>query len=189
MEKNCRLEKEYTIPFELYRDAYDEYLKKNIYPKSRIFMLIFLVVAVVYIAAAIEDPSSTFAYILIFLCLAFAFREWYNPRKMRRSIIDTVRDMGEIRYKLLIENDSVEFSTINSGDVENFPEEDDDSENIPGEPTVIPVEQITSIQEYERFFLLYHGKEMFYIIPKDVFSQEELEIVRTTVAGSQNGGK
>jgi hypothetical protein len=83
----------------------------------------------------------------------------------------------------------VEFSTINSGDVENFPEEDDDSENIPGEPTVIPVEQITSIQEYERFFLLYHGKEMFYIIPKDVFSQEELEIVRTTVAGSQNGGK
>lgn len=178
MEENYKLEKEYTISYDLFRKAYREFQKKNVYPKSYLFMGLFLVIGVIYIAAAIEDPSSTLSYVLIFLCFALAFREWYNPRKMRRNIVDTVREMGELRYGLHIDDENVEFSTLPIDDVENSgDDEDNEPEELP-EATVIPINGELSVQEYDEFFLLYQGKRNFYIIPKEGFTEYELETVR-----------
>lgn len=189
MEENYKLEKEYSISFDLFRDAYSTFQKKNIYPKSYLFMGVFLLVAIIYIFAAVKDPSNKLTYVLIFLCLALAFREWYNPRKIKRSVTDVVKEMSEDRYKFCLGDSYVDISTVHIGGVENFADKESDSdensesaeeeiESEYPEKTRIPLNSELSIQEYEKYFLFYIKKKTFYIVPKDDFSEYELETVR-----------
>lgn len=46
------------------------------------------------------------------------------------------------------------------------------------EKTRINVDEGFQLMEYDRFFLMLAGKEMFYILPKEGFSESELKIVR-----------
>ena len=48
------------------------------------------------------------------------------------------------------------------------------------EKSVIKLDESYGLLEYEKFFLLMEGKKVFYILPKEGFSEEELEIVRGT---------
>lgn len=183
MEENYRLEKEYKLSHDIFRDAYREFQKKNVYPKSYIFMALFLVIAVIYIIAAIKDPSSTLAYILIVICIALAVREWYNPRKARANMIEAVKALGEVTYKLGVGDSYVDISTINTANVENSAEDEeeisDENEELQlPEKTRIPLDNNFSVQEYSEFFILYSGKEVFYIVPKAGFTEYELELVR-----------
>lgn len=45
---------------------------------------------------------------------------------------------------------------------------------------MIPFDENYSLLEYEGFFLIFSGKELFYIVPKAQFSLDELEIIRKT---------
>lgn len=186
MEENYRLIKDYKIPYELFREAYHSYQKKYIYPKSYIFMAIFFILAADFIIAAVKEPSNKLVYLLIFVCIAFAFREWFNPRKIRNSIVDTVKELGEPTYRIGVADDYVEISTIDNGSVENFaadPEIDELEYNEEYDPmpekTTLAINDELKILEYDRYFLLMSGKRMFYILPKEGFSEGELEIIRS----------
>lgn len=192
MEKNYKLEKEYTIPFEVFKKAYDAFQKKNVYPKSYIFMGLFLIIAIIYIFAAIESPKNTLAYVLILISLGLAFREWYNPKKIRRNLLDAVQALGEEKYRLCIDDEWIEISTITEDSVENSDDEtknsDEESDNEEDQETDmpedypessrIPINSEITVQEYDQFFLLHIKKRMFYIIPKEGFTEYELEIIR-----------
>lgn len=187
MEENRKLEKKYTLTFEIMREGYDMFQKKNIYPKSYFFMSIFLALAVIYIVAAVKDPKSILAYILLFVCLALGFREWYNPRKRRRSFIDASREMGDCEYNLVITDTDIKITSVGEEPEENDVDEngeDEDSDIDDYEepaPTEIPLDDNIYAEEYERFFLLYYDKRVFYIIPKNGWSEEELQIFRDSV--------
>lgn len=181
MEENYRLEKEYKISHDIFREAYREFQKKNVYPKSYIFMTIFIVIAVIYIIAAIKDPSSTLAYVLILVCIALAVREWYNPQKARKSLVEAVKELENVTYKICVGESFVDISTVDSGDVEKIGEETDTDSNeqpveLP-EKTRIPLDESFSVQEYDDFFILYSGKNVFYVVPKAGFTEYEIEII------------
>lgn len=187
MEENIRMKKEYSISFDMFRKAYSVFQKKYVYPKSYLFMALFLVIAVIYIFAAVKDTSNTFTYVLIFLCLAMAFREWYNPRKIRRTLVDTVREMGDVTYMLKVKEESIEIETVMTQTIIDAPdsdvlteEETDDYSEIDELPekSVIPINSDLTVQECDEFFLLYIKKQMFYIVPKLGFDDSELEIMR-----------
>lgn len=185
--EQLRLEKIYTISTDMFREGFTAYQKKFVYPKNYLFMAVFFVLALNFVYGAVKAPDNYFAYVMIAVCLALMVREWLNPRRMRRAVIDTIRDMGGQEYKITVGDTWVEFSTIEQGNVENFVETDDstefstiqrgDVENEPVPPTRIENERL-KILEYDRFFLLVDGKIMFYIVPKDVFSQAEIDIIR-----------
>ena len=198
MEENYKLEKEYKVPADTFRDAYLEFQKKYVYPKSYIYMAVFSVIAVALIIfgiLAMHDASKKQKYIMYLAFVAacvFAFREWYNPRKMRRNLTDSVRALGEPVYKIGVGEKFVDISTV-SDDLSNIAEaaetkEDGESEEekadditetdpLP-EKTRINIDDGFQLMEYDRFFLMLAGKEMFYILPKDGFSESELKIVR-----------
>lgn len=183
MEENYRLEKEYQITYDIFREAYREFQKKNVYPKSYIYMGLFIAIAIIYVIAAVKDPNSTLAYILIVVCLALAIREWYNPRKARSNIVEAVKALGDVTYKMGIGENYVDISTVEPIDVENTESENNDNdvcddEEIVPEKTRIPIDNEFSVQEYSDFFIIYSGKKMFYIVPKKGFSEYELELVR-----------
>lgn len=178
MEENYKLEKEYKIPFDTFREGYKVFQKKFIYPKSYVLAAVFLILAADFIYSAARDPSNSLAYILAMICLSLAFREWYNPRKIRRQIIDTVNDLGEPVYKISVSETFAEISTV----VPLKKHEDDDSEEDSGEtlpePTRIPFDDNFNITEYDSLFLIIYGKSVFYIVPKENFSESELYILR-----------
>lgn len=194
MEENYKLEKEYKVPAETFRDAYLEFQKKYVYPKSYIYMAIFGVLAVallIFGIFAMHDAPKKQKYIMYLAFIAaaaFSLREWFNPRKMRRSLTESVRALGEPVYKIGVGNKFVDISTV-SDDLSNIAEteeKDDGEENtdIPGEIDPLPektrinVDEGFQLMEYDRFFLMLAGKEMFYILPKEGFSEAELKILR-----------
>ena len=187
MKENYKLEKEYSISANTFREGYLAFQKKYIYLKSYIFIGIFTVLAADFIYAAVKDPKNYFAYLLIVICLSLAFREWYNPRKIRRSLVDTVKELGEPVYKIGVGESFVDISTVSvpdgieeeTGEGETEPDESSVSEesNLP-EPTRIPADEKMNILEYDEFFLLIYGKAVFYIIPKENFEEKELEVIR-----------
>ena len=145
-------------------------------------MALFLILAADFIYAAFKDTSNYFVYILIVLCLALAFREWYNPRKIRRSLVETVQEMGNLVYKIGVGESYVDISTVSAPDgIEEDENEDNDSEDssddIP-EPTRIPIDDKVKLLEYSDFFLLLYGKQVFYIVPKKEFNEKECEVIR-----------
>lgn len=194
MEENYKLEKEYKVSADTFRDAYLEFQKKYVYPKSYIYMAIFGVLAVallIFGIFAMHDAPKKQKYIMYLAFIAaaaFSLREWFNPRKMRRSLTESVRALGEPVYKIGVGNKFVDISTV-SDDLSNIAEteeKDDGEENtdIPGEIDPLPektrinVDEGFQLMEYDRFFLMLAGKEMFYILPKEGFSEAELKIVR-----------
>ncbi|MCR5708238.1 MAG: YcxB family protein [Ruminococcus sp.] len=184
MEDKYILEKEYSISADMFREAYRAYQKKFVYPKSYFFMAIFLILSADFIYAAFKDMSNYFAYILIVICLALAFREWYNPRRIRRSLVETVQEMGDLVYKIGVGDSYVDISTVSAPDgIED--EDGGESEDMAGEdvpePTRIPVDGKMRLLEYSEFFLLLYGKQVFYIIPKKGFDEKELDVVRKLV--------
>lgn len=187
MEEKYKLEKEYSISANTFREGYLAFQKKYIYVKSYIFMGIFTLLAADFIYAAVKDPKNYFAYLLIVICLSLAFREWYNPRKIRRSLVDTVKELGEPVYKIGVGESFVDISTVSvpdgieeeTGEGETESDESSISEesDLP-EPTRIPADEKMNILEYDEFFLLIYGKAVFYIIPKENFEEKELEVIR-----------
>ncbi len=188
MKENYKLEKEYSISANTFREGYLAFQKKYIYLKSYIFIGIFTVLAADFIYAAVKDPKNYFAYLLIVICLSLAFREWYNPRKIRRNLVDTVKELGEPVYRLSVGDGFVDIATVSVPDGIEDETDDDDSETdeesgnsedseLP-EPTRIPADEKMNILEYDEFFLLVYGKAVFYIIPKENFEEKELEVIR-----------
>ena len=194
MEENYKLEKEYSVPHELFKEAYKAYQKKFVRPKSLIFTGLFLFLAADFVYAAVKAPENRLVYLLIVVCIAMAFREWYNPHRIFQNISDTVKALGEPTYKIGIADDHIDFSTIEKDDVE--PEEADeassedndepDLSDLPDdfdpmpEKSTIQINEDYNVLEYDRFFLLMEGKKMFYIVPKEGFSEEELKTIRET---------
>ena len=193
MEENYKLEKEYRVPYETFKEAYKAYQKKFVRPKSIIFTIIFLILAGDFVYAAIKAPDNRLVYLLIMVCIALAFREWYNPKRIFRNVSDTVREMGEPVYKIGIAEDHIDISTVaveeaeeEKAPAESSEEEEDaaDEADLPEdfdpypERSVLKLDEDFGLLEYERFFLLLEGKRVFYILPKEGFSEEELETVR-----------
>ncbi|MBR2284507.1 MAG: YcxB family protein [Ruminococcus sp.] len=183
--ENYLIEKEYRLSPDVVREAYRAYQKKYVYPKSYIFMVLFLIVAADFVHAAVKDNTNVLAYILIVLCLFFAFREWYNPRRARRGITESFVQLGSPVYRLTAAEGYADIATV------SLPESDDeapDSENdgsggdieetgLP-EPTRIPFDEDFTLMECECAFLLVSGKSVFYIVPKDCLTDGEMDIIR-----------
>lgn len=197
MEDNYRIDKTYSIPYEIFREGYIAYQKKKVYPKSYIYMAAFAILSALCIKNMIEYPTRKGVFIvMLFVCIAFIAIEWYDPRKTRRMILDTIRSEGldnEV-YRLCVADEYIDISTVTQENVENpddVAENEDSPENletedeygvfadeIQPEKTRIPVTNELSVSEHEDFFILYAGKSNFYIIPKKSFSEAEIEILR-----------
>ncbi|MBQ8959700.1 MAG: YcxB family protein [Ruminococcus sp.] len=178
MTENIKLDREYTLPPETFREGYLAYQKKFLLRRSYIFMALFLILGADMAFAAVKEPTNKLAYVLMFICLAFAFKMWYDPRKARKEMASTFSEMGGQVYRLRIDGENAEISTVSSSPVvEAFDEEGNAQEEDLPEPTVIPLGSLTVI-EAESCFLLCQGREMFYIVPKAEMTGEELEILR-----------
>ncbi|MCM1006521.1 MAG: YcxB family protein [Ruminococcus flavefaciens] len=187
MEENYKLEKEYQISPEIFDKAYRSYQKKFVYPKNYIFTALFLILAADFVYAAVKTPENRLVYLLIVVCIALAFREWHNPKFVRKRLCETLKSMGMPVYKIGIGEGFVDISTVEEPEVLDETAAEYDPADIPEETELLPektriaVNSDFKLLEYDEFFLLMQGKSVFYILPKEGFSEAELETVRKIV--------
>lgn len=183
------LEKEYSIPYEIFGEAYTEFQKKYVNKRSYILMGIFIALGLVYVWSAIKDPSNTLAYLLMVVCFAFAGINWYNPKRIRRTLMEGIKGLEDEKYRFELFESHIEISTIipekedendKENDINSELEEElfGDSPDEVSESSKLYFNDRLKISEKDNFFILYQLKELFYVVPKSDFSAEELEIFR-----------
>ena len=168
MTENYFFEKEYKISGEIFREGYMEFQKKFVFPQANVMAIAFLILAGVFVFAVIDDNSQYFAYLLMMLCVAMACRQWYNPRKLRANLFESFHETENAVYKISVAEKYIDISTVSTGE---------ETEELP-EKSRIPIDDNFSLLEYEKFFLIFSGKSIFYIIPKENFSENETETLR-----------
>ena len=189
MEEKYKLEKEYTIPYDTFRDAYRDFQKIYVFPKSRIKTAIFAIAALAVIIAgstAFEDSGAKMKYIFYLLFVVFcalAFKSWYDPNKMRANLVQSVQALGEPLYKIGVGDGFVDISTVSddpSTDIEyeeGYEPEEKVDDPLP-DKTRLRVDENFRLHEYDDHFLLVPDMTMLYILPKKGFSESELDIIR-----------
>ncbi len=183
------LEKEYSIPYEIFGEAYTEFQKKYVNKRSYILMGIFIALGLVYVWSSIKDPSNTLAYLLMVVCFAFAGINWYNPKRIRRTLMEGIKGLEDEKYRFELFESHIEISTLipekedendKENDINSELEEElfGDSPDEVSESSKLYFNDRLKISEKDNFFMLYQLKELFYVVPKSDFSAEELEIFR-----------
>lgn len=186
MEKNTEgllLEKQYRIPFELFREAFISFQKQFVYPKSYLTMAILALICVLYgyfVVTGSDSGRPLYCMVILFCMIMIAF-QWYTPRKVRRNLMEGIREIEDDEYRLRIFPEYLEIGTILPPGETAHAEADELFDDTPEENfsgTRIYYNKGMHVTEYGNFFMLYQQKTMFYVIPKKAFSDEELEILR-----------
>ncbi len=175
--------KRYSIPFEMFEKAYTLFQKKYVYPRN-IVMIILLIALAIGNAVNIIVGRATgiLSYILIMACLALAAINWYNPKKIKKNLMQSIRGIENDVYTLDVLPDKIVIGTVIEPISENEQTEPEEYEEVFGE--VSKKEEIESsdiyinntlrVTERKEFFMVYIKKSMFYVIPKSVFTEDEI---------------
>ncbi|MCR5305059.1 MAG: hypothetical protein K6E36_00970 [Oscillospiraceae bacterium] len=200
------LERRYHIPLSMFQEAFRSFQKKYVYPRNLVLTVVLAAVAGVYVKAVVDDPSQKLGYLLIFACAAMILITWYNTLKVRRSLNEALREVENDIYEMKLYPDRMtvlakdpeggdyvigaqqpeqeapsETETDGSGFRKIFPEQPaEDAELL--EPTEIKFGKNVRLHEYGSFFMVYLVRQNFYLLPKQEFTAEEQNLIRSTVS-------
>ena len=183
-EKNLLMEKQYKIPFDMFRNAFIAFQRKFVYPRTYAVMGVLAVVIGVYayfIVYGGENVNRGMYCMIILFCAVLMALQWVNPRKIRIKLMEGVREIEDDEYRLRIYPEYLEIGTMLPSEDAAQSEtdalfEDEPEEDFSG--TRIHYNKGMHVTEYPAFFMIYQQKTMFYVVPKAAFSEEELEILR-----------
>ncbi len=182
MEDEALIKKRYSIPYELFGEAFTVFQKKFVFPKNRLLTGLLLLLAVGNILNIIFGKGDTIGYVLVLVCIALAFINWYNPRKLKRSLMESVKGIENDIYDLTIYPERIVIGTVLEPETEKKPEE---YEEVFGEipmkediaDTEIFLHKNVKVIERKKFFMIYIKRSMFYVVPKEPLTKEEIEIM------------
>lgn len=179
------VERKYSIPYDMFGKAFTTFQKKFVYPKAYAISLLLLVAAAANIFSIVKKESSVLGYVLTFACLALAFVNWYNPKKLKRNLMQSIKGIENDVYRLKIIPEKIIIGTVlepdenNNKSVNEYEEVFDDvpaAEEIAD--TEIYLNSSVIVIEKSEYFMIYLKKSMFYIIPKKDFSEEEITVMQ-----------
>lgn len=182
MEDEALVKKRYSIPYELFGEAFTVFQKKFVFPRNRIMSVLLLILAAGNVLNIMYGKGETIGYVLVLVCIALAFINWYNPRKLKRNLMESVKGIENDVYTLTIYPERIVIGTVLEPENEKEPEE---YEEVFGEipikediaDTEIYLNKNVKVIERKNFFMIYIKKSMFYVVPKETLTQEEIEIM------------
>ena len=182
MEDEALVKKRYSIPYELFGEAFTVFQKKFVFPRNRIMSVLLLILAAGNVLNIMYGKGETIGYVLVLVCIALAFINWYNPRKLKRNLMESVKGIENDVYTLTIYPERIVIGTVLEPEKEKEPEE---YEEVFGEipvkediaDTEIYLNKNVKVIERKNFFIIYIKKSMFYVVPKEPLTQEEIEIM------------
>lgn len=182
MEDEALVKKRYSIPYELFGEAFTVFQKKFVFPRNRVMSVLLLIFAAGNVLNIMYGNGETIGYVLVLVCIALAFINWYNPRKLKRNLMESVKGIENDVYTLTIYPERIVIGTVLEPEREKETEE---YEEVFGEipmkediaDTEIYLNKNVKVIERKNFFMIYIKKSMFYVVPKETLTQEEIEIM------------
>lgn len=163
----------FLISYDMYKDAYKLYQKRFVYPKNRIFQLILLLLAVDFGYHGAMNPDKPMYFMLLLVCVSLILILWYNPRKIRRNIMDIIREVQNDRHIFSMDEEKMTFQVIPSDPYE-------EGAQIQPPTPVYYTKDLRVIEKME-FFLICQGKQLFYVLPKRALYDNQPVVVRETL--------
>ncbi|MDO5560369.1 MAG: hypothetical protein Q4F95_12330 [Oscillospiraceae bacterium] len=196
------ISKEYHIPIEMFASAFKDFQKKFVYPKNYIMTVVLAFIAVSYTSSLIKNPGNSVCVLIIILCAGLIFGMWMNPVMIRNKLMKSVSGIQNDRYIAEFSDDCLYISTTDCDEFENtadaaqeetndHDDEQEDEDDFFKEPEEkisdsIPKTQINFIHDDIRtlekndYFLVYIVKKTFYVVPKNIFTHDEIETIKNT---------
>ena len=200
-----RISRSYHIPLPMFDDAFVRFQKKHVFPANILLTVVLLLIAGVYIHAAIKDSSNTLVYLLIVACFAIIMVRWYKTSKLRRAVHNALKEIESDTYELTVYDDRLVIHTEEAPQEESADaqaEEEQETADSPAEEAssdgngfqqIFPEEPVrkdpvedteivfgpdVKIYEFPEYFMVYLVKRNFYVIPKKDFSEDEIETLK-----------
>lgn len=174
--------KRYSIPYEMFGEAYSVFQKKYVYPRNTIMIVLLMILAIGNIVNIIVGRASgTISYILVMACFALAAINWYNPKKVKKNLMTSIKGIENDVYTLDVLPDKLIIGTVLEP-LKNEEKEPEEYEEVFGEiekkedieASEIYINNTLRVTERRDFFLIYIKKSMFYVVPKSIFTEEEI---------------
>lgn len=201
MKEKPLLSREYSISKNMFGDAFKDFQRKFAYPKNLIMTGVFAVIAFIYVLALIKNPENSTCAMLIFICICLICAMWLNVLNSRRKLMMAIDGIDSDIYSFELFEDKVVIGTrdseVKAEDSEDTAGEnsetvnDEEKEKTEEDDFFAPVEEVKNdeipktvinfsdsdirVLEKKNFFIIYILKHMFYVVPKEVFSDEEKE--------------
>ncbi len=174
--------KRYSVPYEMFAEAYTVFQKKYVYPRNYIMCGLLLVLAIGNIINIAIGNAQTLGYVLVLACLALVAVNLYNPKKIKRNLLESIKGIENDVYTLDILSDKMVVGTVLDPIDENEEKQPEEYEEVFGDVEVqeeikeseIYIDNRLRVTERSEFFIVYIKKSMFYIIPKNIFTDEEI---------------
>ncbi|MCQ2464295.1 MAG: YcxB family protein [Oscillospiraceae bacterium] len=204
MKEKPLVSKEYSISMEMFGNAFLDFQKKFTYPKNILMTCAFSLIGISYIPPLIRDPGSSVCILIIVVCIFLTAGIWLNSAMIRKNLMNSIEGIQGDRYSVQIHEDGISISTTEFGEAagedkepvseEKTPENSEEkAESTEEEDFFAETETLTpagvvktvidftednvKILEKKDYFIIYLVKRMFYVVPKNIFSEDELKVV------------
>ena len=196
------LSKNYSIPMDMFVNGFKDFQKKFVYPKNILMTTVFGLIAILYIFPLAKDPNNSICIMIIIVCLFMIGGIWLNPLIIRKNLLGSIKGIQDDRYIAELYSDRISIGTIideSSENDEDTQEEDssdistdnDSNDSFFQEKSQDPDDKIARtvinfstgnirILEKSKYFIIYIIKKNFYVIPKEAFTPEEIEILKNS---------
>lgn len=166
----------YSITLDQFVYAFKQFQKKYVFPKNYAMTAGFGIILIAYVYQIIKDPNFQVAWFLSLVSAAAIISIWWNVYSIRKKLIKSIKDIKDDQYTTTLTKKDISIQTdaveITEGQEEN---------PSPVSPTVINFElDMPDVIEDKNMFIVYLKKQMFYVIPKNDLSEEEISAVSET---------
>ncbi len=204
-DREPMLQKSYHIRLELFQRAFVAFQKRFVYPRNWLLTAVLAAVALVYLDSVTQNPSNMLAMVLLVVCAAMIAILWFNPRKVRKTLFASLQELENDTYHVRFFEDGMTIITEDAPkpeaeEIKESQSDDSDTEASDGavngfnplfdmdvpqpvnadaiEPTEIRFHGNVKVYEYSEYFMVYLVKQMFYVIPKEAFTEDEMTRLR-----------
>lgn len=175
---------EYGFERESWLEGYDAYYKLYRRRRTILFVVLFLVLALLFVQQVAVDPSYGVGWTCLAICLAVAVIYAFAPKYERRNVERALPAIKNDRYVLKIFQDKITVRTIIPEDDAQYLEPDESGNPIPypeiPETTIDLSDKTLKTAETEKMFGVF-TKYTQCIIPKQDLSEEQLCLLRESV--------
>lgn len=185
-EVNPNLSVTYDIKNTEEEEAFIAFQKKFIVKSSILKTVAFGILALLFVYQIINAPDNFASWLCMVVCLAVIFIVWYNPIKIRKTLMQSLKPLEDDRYIFKLYENRFSIETI-------IPQEEIDEAIKEGEePTQIPPRVVDlsdtglSVLEKENMFVIFLKKESIYVLPKRCMTESEIK--QLSFVFSQNLG-
>ncbi len=174
-EVNPNLSIAYDIKNTEEEEAFVTFQKKYILKSNILKTVAFGILALLFIYQIINAPDNFASWLCFVVCFAVIFIVWYNPIKIRKTLMQSLKPLEDDRYIFKLYENKFTIETV-------IPQEEIDEAIKEGEePVKIPPKVVDfsdtglSVLEKENMFVIFLKKESIYVLPKRCMTEKEIK--------------